>query len=148
MILWLTGKSYLDFCTKQTNTKSPTLHFLWKYIPSLVLSTLQKHLLIWTQFYPSQSWGRHKTYWKTKEKLFIYINFWQTPCSRGCPKNSFILKWVNQSLFVKIHSKHRISKTVSYTLRSWVHENLILFRIFSPQLEDNDTFKCSSNNFS
>ena len=33
------------------------------------------------------------------------------------------------------------------TLRSWVHQVSMLFRTFSPQLEDLDTFQCSFNSF-
>ena len=33
------------------------------------------------------------------------------------------------------------------TLRSWVHPILMLFRTFSPRLEDIDTFQCSSDSF-
>ena len=32
------------------------------------------------------------------------------------------------------------------TLRSWVHQIIILFRTFSPRLEDNDTLNCSFDN--
>ena len=33
------------------------------------------------------------------------------------------------------------------TLKSWVHQIAMLFRTFSPGLEDFDTFQCSSNSF-
>ena len=33
------------------------------------------------------------------------------------------------------------------TLRSWVQQIVMQFRTFSPQLEDNDTLKCSSDSF-
>ena len=36
---------------------------------------------------------------------------------------------------------------LSYTLRSCVHDISKLFRIFSPQYQDNDKLKCSSVNF-
>ena len=38
-------------------------------------------------------------------------------------------------------------KCLCWTLRSWVHPSSMLFRTFSPGLEDIDTFQCSSDCF-
>ena len=38
-------------------------------------------------------------------------------------------------------------KCICCTLRSWVHQISMLFRTFSPRLEDIDTFQCSSDSF-
>ena len=41
----------------------------------------------------------------------------------------------------------KAAKGISCTLRSWVHQISMLFRIFYPGLEDIDTFQCSSDSF-
>ena len=61
---------------------------------------------------------------------------WQWLCSEWCSRNT----WQKEIYYDK-------ESCLCYTLRSCRQEISILFTIFSPRLEDNDTFKWNSNNY-
>ena len=67
--------------------------------------------------------------------LLLRVNNGVNPhSSRQASPNYFVSNFVNLNC-------------VCCTLRSWVHPISMLFRTFSPRLEDIDTFQCSSDNF-
>ena len=80
-----------------------------------------------------------RRYWRITQQLKEFI------CHLCSPKLGHIgLHWKTQGDCLG-HSV--LYECLSYTLRSCVHEILILYWTFSPQLEDNDTLKYSSSNF-
>ena len=46
-----------------------------------------------------------------------------------------------------VWKEDKIEFKLSFSLRSYVHQIVMLFRTFSPRLEDNDKLKYSSDNF-